>query len=51
MDYKKVIMITILTFIFILFYFYFLAMPGSMQDPSSPTRDQTLDPWIGSSES
>ena len=34
-----------------IFYFFFFAMPLSMQDPSSPTRDQTHAPCIGCSKS
>ena len=30
-----------------IFYFFFFAMPLSMQDPSSPTRDQTHAPALG----
>ena len=39
---------SICAFIFII---YFLAMPSGMWDLSSPTRDQTHAPSIGSSES
>ena len=34
-----------------IFYFYFLALPSSMQDSGSQTRDQTCAPSSGSSES
>ena len=33
------------------FYFIFLAKPHSMWDLSSPIRDQTCIPFIGSAES
>ena len=33
------------------FYFFILAMPRSMQDLRSPTRDLTLAPCSGSTES
>ena len=35
----------------ILFFFFFLAMPHGMWDLSSPTRDRTHAPCIGSAES
>ena len=40
-----------LLFYFILFYFIFLATLHGMQDLSSPTRDRTRIPCIGSAES
>ena len=35
----------------ILFYFYFLAAPLSVWDPSPPTRDRTCELCIGSTDS
>ena len=38
-------------FIYLFLFIYFLAVPRGMQDLSSPTRDQTRAPCIGSTES
>ena len=45
---KKALKMVVITSIF---YFCFFAMPLSMQDPSSPTRDQTHAPCFGCSKS
>ena len=38
-----------LSFFFLIFFFYFLALPGSMHNLSFPTRDQTLPPTVEAS--